>query len=150
MMRFSRAAKLTAGVVGAGTLGLMNQPERLSSQKMSPHWRNQERAGQNASMALYNMWAHAACFWISELFHPIMFAMPLALFIMGRHTGSFYESAKLLAPSKAIFRGIPTSPVRRLAVPALCLGAFTSTQVMSNKVILFFFANKVSIYCYSD
>merc|ERR1711953_1125148 len=78
-------------------------------------------------MALYNMWAHAACFWISELFHPIMFAMPLALFIMGRHTGSFYESAKLLAPSKAIFRGIPTSPVRRLAVPALCLGAFTST-----------------------
>merc|ERR1711953_1422254 len=27
-------------------------------------------------MALYNMWAHAACFWISELFHPIMFAMP--------------------------------------------------------------------------
>merc|ERR1712062_231818 len=75
-------------------------------------------------MALYNMWAHAACFWISELFHPIMFAMPLALFIMGRHTGSFYESAKLLAPSMAIFRGIPTSPVRRLAVPALCLGAF--------------------------
>merc|ERR1712025_58220 len=84
-------------------------------------------------MALYNMWAHAACFWISELFHPIMFAFPLALFISGRHTGSFYVSAKNLAPAKAIFRGIPTSPVRRLAVPALCLGAFTSTQVMSNK-----------------
>jgi len=81
---------------------------------MSPHWEAQQIQGQTASMAMYNMWAHCFCFWISELFHPIMFAFPLGLFIMGRHTGSFYESSKTLAPTKALFRGVPK---RALAFP---------------------------------